>query len=48
MKSDVDKLRREMLLERLLTDAADMLSDSLLSTCADHEYRLCLIELGIN
>ena len=48
MKSDVDKLRREMLLEQLLADAADMLSDSLLETCAGHEYRLCLIELGIN
>lgn len=44
----MDDLRKQKLLENLLTDAASMLSDSLLDTCADQEYRICLLELGIN
>lgn len=41
-------LHNEMLLEFVLRDAEEMLSEALLATCADQEYRLCLLELGIN
>lgn len=40
--------RTQKLLDRLLADAKTMLNDSLLDTCADQEYRICLLELGIN
>lgn len=39
-------LRERMLFERLIEEAASRLSDTLLEMCADHEYRLCLIEIG--
>lgn len=39
--------RTEKLLANLLADAATALNDSLLDTCADQEYRICLLELGI-
>lgn len=48
MKEDIEKLRKEKLLDKLLDDAASRLSDTLLDTCADQEYRICLLELGIN
>lgn len=35
------------LLEYLFSEAATMLTDTLLETCADQEYRICLLELGI-
>lgn len=35
------------LFENLLAEAASRLSDTLLETCADQEYRICLLELGI-
>lgn len=38
----------EKLLQSVIADAKTMLSDSLLDTCADQEYRICLLELGIN
>ena len=41
-------IREKALLEYALANAATMLSDALLDTCADQEYRLCLLELGIN
>lgn len=46
MKIDDPRIRK--LLDSLLSDAATALSDSLLDTCADQEYRICLLELGIN
>lgn len=39
---------QQRLFEHVLEEAASRLSDTLLETCADQEYRLCLIELGIN
>ena len=41
-------IREKALLEYALANAATMLADALLDTCADQEYRLCLLELGIN
>lgn len=41
-------IREKALLDYVLANAATMLSDALLDTCADQEYRLCLLELGIN
>jgi hypothetical protein len=41
-------IRERKLLEYALACAASQLEDTLLDTCADQEYRLCLIELGIN
>lgn len=40
--------REEALLRYAMSTAATMLEDSLLATCADLEYRVCLLELGIN
>jgi hypothetical protein len=40
-------IREKRLLEYLLSQAATMLSDTLLDTCADLEYRMSLMELGI-
>lgn len=40
--------RELKLLQYLLATAETMLSDALLDTCADLDYRLCLVELGIN
>ena len=40
--------RFEKLLANIIADAATALNDSLLDTCADQEYRICLLELGIN
>lgn len=48
MKKDVEKLRKEKLLDAIIEQAADRLNDTLLETCADQEYRICLLELGIN
>ena len=39
--------RKQALLEYLFSNAATMLDDALLETCADQEYRICLLELGI-
>lgn len=47
MQRDLDELRNEKLMKNILRDAADCLSESLLETCADQEYRICLLELGI-
>lgn len=44
----INELRESALLKRLLDQMADGLVDQLLDTCADQEYRLCLLELGIN
>lgn len=41
-------IRDMALLRYALAQAADQLDDTLLETCADQEYRLCLLELGIN
>lgn len=41
-------IREMALLRYALAQAADQLDDALLDTCADQEYRLCLLELGIN
>lgn len=40
--------REQQLLAYAMRGAATMLDDALLETCADQEYRLCLLELGIN
>lgn len=40
-------IREKKLLEYLFSQAATMLADDLLDECADLEYRLCLMELGI-
>lgn len=40
--------RETKLLEYVLAQASTMLDDTLLDECADLEYRLCLLELGIN
>lgn len=48
MEEDLEKLRNEKLLKNLLADALTCLNDTLLDTCADQEYRICLLELGIN
>lgn len=40
--------RETKLLQYLLSNAATMLDTALLDTCADQEYRICLLELGIN
>lgn len=48
MFDELNTLRNEKLLRALLADAATCLSDALLETCADQEYRICLLELGIN
>lgn len=40
--------RERALLDYVFGNAATMLEDSLLETCADQEYRICLLELGIN
>ena len=39
---------RDKLLESIFADAMMNLNDTLLETCADQEYRICLLELGIN
>ena len=39
---------RDKLLESIFADARISLNDTLLETCADQEYRICLLELGIN
>ena len=41
-------IRQRALLETILAQTADKLNETLLETCADQEYRLCLLELGIN
>lgn len=41
-------LHDQKLFENLLSEAASRLSDTLLESCADLEYRVCLLELGIN
>ena len=38
----------EDLFYRIAQEARSRLSDTLLDTCADQEYRICLLELGIN
>lgn len=38
----------EDLFYRAMQEAKSRLSDTLLETCADQEYRICLLELGIN
>ena len=40
--------REQVLLKELLKQQAQLLDETLLETCADQEYRLCLLELGIN
>ena len=40
--------REQKLLEDLMSQAAEGLNDLLLDACADQEYRICLLELGIN
>lgn len=44
----MNNVRIQKLLMNLIADAATALNDSLLDTCADQEYRICLLELGIN
>lgn len=41
-------IRRQALLEVLLQQAADELTDTLLDAAADQEARICMLELGIN
>lgn len=41
-------LRDAALIKKVIDQAADGLADQLLATCADQEYRLCLLELDIN
>lgn len=38
----------EDLFYKAVQEAKSHLTDTLLDTCADQEYRLCLLELGIN
>ena len=40
--------REQVLLKELLKQQAQLLDETLLEMCADQEYRLCLLELGIN
>lgn len=40
-------IREKKLLEYALAQANTMLDDALLNECADLEYRICLLELGI-
>ena len=40
-------IREQKLLEYAISQAATMVDEVLLDTCADLEYRMCLIELGI-
>ena len=39
--------REQRLLQYILANAANALDETLLETCADQEYRICLLELGI-
>ena len=41
-------LRDEKILASVMEKAVERLDETLLETCADQEYRLCLLELGIN
>lgn len=38
----------EKLLELVLADMKAMVADTMLATLGDQEYRICLLELGIN
>lgn len=40
-------VRLQIVFEKMLSDAISRLNESLLETCADQEYRICLLELGI-
>lgn len=44
----ISDIRRQALLEVLLQQAADELTDTLLDAAADQEARICMLELGIN
>lgn len=48
MQEDLILIRNEKLMKIILEDAMNCLSDSLLETCGDQEYRICLLELGIS
>lgn len=41
-------IREKRLLEVAAAQAVDGLNETLLDTCADLEYRICLLELGIS
>lgn len=40
-------IRERKLLEYAMAQAADMMEDVLSDNALDHEYRICLLELGI-
>ena len=40
-------IREQKLLEYAMSQAATMVDEALLDTCADLEYRMCLMELGL-
>lgn len=44
----IPDIRRQALLEVLLQQAAEGLTDTLLDAAADQEARICMLELGIN
>ena len=44
----ISDIRRQALLDVLLQQAADELTDTLLDAAADQEARICMLELGIN
>lgn len=44
----IPDIRKQALLEVLLQQAADELTDTLLDAAADQEARICMLELGIN
>lgn len=43
----MDKIRESKLMQALFAKLADALDETLLVECAELEYRVCLLELGI-
>lgn len=48
IEQTMSRIRKEALDELLRSQAADGIVDFLLESQADLDYRLCLVELGIN